>query len=113
MLWRSREADILPLCRELGIGFVPSAPLGYGFVTGAIDVATRSSPADFQANTSRMDAEHRVSNMALVALLQDWAQRKSVKPGQIALGWLLAQGANIVPIPGTMQRPHLRDNTAA
>lgn len=113
MLWRGREADILPVTRELGIGFVPFAPLGYGFLTGAIDAETSFAPGDFRANTSRMDAENRAENMALVDLLRAWADQKQAKPGQIALAWLLAQGEHIVPIPGTTQMPHLRDNVAA
>lgn len=113
MLWRGREADIIPLCAELGIGFVPFAPLGYGFLTGAIDMETSFAPGDFRANTSRMAPENREPNLALVDLLRDWAERKGAKPGQIALAWLLAQGENIVPIPGTTQLPHLRDNIAA
>ncbi len=113
MLWRGREADILPLCADLGIGFVPFAPLGYGFLTGAIDMETSFAPGDFRANTSRMASENRAANMALVELTRDWAARKNAKPGQIALAWLLAQGDNIVPIPGTTQMPHLRDNIAA
>ena len=113
MLWRGREADILPMCAELGIGFVPFAPLGYGFLTGAIDAQTSFAPGDFRANTSRMDAENRAANMALVELARDWAVRKGAKPGQIALAWLLAQGGNIVPIPGTTQMPHLSDNVGA
>ncbi len=113
MLWRGREADIIPLCAELGIGFVPFAPLGYGFLTGAIDMGTSFAPGDFRANTSRMDTDNRASNMALVELAREWADRKGAKPGQIALAWLLAQGDNIVPIPGTTQMPHLRDNIGA
>lgn len=113
MLWRGREADILPLCEELGIGFVPFAPLGYGFLTGAIDMGTSFAPGDFRANTSRMAPENREANMALVDLARDWAERKGAKPAQIALAWLLARGGNIVPIPGTTQMPHLRDNIGA
>ncbi|MEL6241310.1 MAG: aldo/keto reductase [Pseudomonadota bacterium] len=113
MLWRGREADILPLTQELSIGFVPFAPLGYGFLTGAIDAGTSFAPGDFRAMTTRMDPENRAANMAVVELVRDWAARKQAKPGQIALAWLLAQGDNIVPIPGTTQMPHLRTNIAA
>ena len=113
MLWRGREQDILPLCAELGVGFVPFAPLGYGFLTGAIDMQTSFAPTDFRALTTRMDPENRAVNMALVDLARDWAAQKGVKPSQIALAWLLAQGDAIVPIPGTTQMPHLRDNIAA
>ena len=113
MLWRGREQDILPLCAELGVGFVPFAPLGYGFLTGAIDMQTSFAPTDFRALTTRMDPENRAVNMALVDLARDWAAQKGVKPSQIALAWLLAQGDAIVPIPGTTQMSHLRDNIAA
>lgn len=113
MLYRGVEGDILPICRELDIGFVPFAPLGYGFLTGAIDMATTFAPGDFRANTSRMDPENREVNLALVELARAWAERKNAKPGQIALAWLMAQGPSIVPIPGTTQVPHLRDNIAA
>lgn len=112
MLWRGREQDILPLTRELGIGFVPFAPLGYGFLTGAIDMETTFAPSDFRAATSRMDPENRAANMELLQLVRAWAERKRAKPGQIALAWLLAQGDDIVPIPGTTQMSHLRDNVA-
>lgn len=113
MLYRGPEDEILPICRDLGIGFVPFSPLGYGFLTGAIDMTTTFAPTDFRAVTTRMDPENREANMALVALTRLWAERKGAKPGQIALAWLLAQGDDIVPIPGTTQITHLRDNTAS
>lgn len=113
MLYRGAEAEILPICQELGIGFVPFSPLGYGFMTGAIDMGTSFAPGDFRANTSRMDPENRESNLALVGLARDWARRKDATPGQVALAWLMAQGPSVVPIPGTTQLPHLRDNIAA
>ncbi|GFE63819.1 aldo/keto reductase [Litoreibacter roseus] len=113
MLYRGVEADILPLCQELGIGFVPFAPLGYGFMTGAIDMATGFAATDFRANTTRMDPENREGNLALVDLARDWAGRKGATPGQVALAWLLAQGPSVVPIPGTTQLSHLRDNMGA
>ncbi|MEM7709285.1 MAG: aldo/keto reductase [Pseudomonadota bacterium] len=113
MLYRGREADILPITRELGIGFVPFAPLGYGFLTGAIDMATTFAPSDFRALTTRMDPENREANMALVDLARVWGARKDAEPEQIALAWLLAQGPDIVPIPGTTNISHLRDNIGA
>ncbi len=113
MLYRGPEAEILPICEELGIGFVPFSPLGYGFMTGAIDMETSFAPGDFRANTSRMDPENREANLALVDLARDWAGRKDATPGQIALAWLMAQGPSVVPIPGTTQLPHLRDNIGA
>ncbi len=113
MLYRGVETEILPLTRELGIGFVPFSPLGYGFLTGAVDMQTTFAPSDFRALTSRMDPENRSGNMTLVEIAQQWAARKNVKASQIALAWLLAQGENVVPIPGTTQMPHLRDNVSA
>ncbi|MEM9010894.1 MAG: aldo/keto reductase [Pseudomonadota bacterium] len=113
MLYRGAEAEILPICRELSIGFVPFAPLGYGFLTGAVDMETAFAPSDFRALTTRMDPENREVNMALVELARAWADRKDATPGQIALSWLMAQGSSIVPIPGTTQLPHLRDNIGA
>ena len=110
MLYRGPEADVLPVCEELGIGFVPFAPLGYGFLTGAIDRGTSFAPADFRALTSRMEPENREANMAVVELAQTWAERKGATSGQIALAWLLAQSPSVVPIPGTTNMAHLRDN---
>lgn len=113
MLYRGPEAEILPICQELGIGFVPFAPLGYGFMTGAIDMETTFAPTDFRANTSRMDTGNRKANLSLVEIARDWGDLKGAAPGQIALAWLMAQGPSVVPIPGTTQLSHLRDNIAA
>ena len=110
MLWRGPETGLLAICEELGIGFVPFSPLGYGFLTGAIDMQTSFAPGDFRSGTSRMDTENREANMALVRLVQSWADRKNARPGQIALAWLLAQRPFVVPIPGTTQMPHLLEN---
>ena len=113
MLYRGVESEMLPLTQELGIGFVPFAPLGYGFLTGAIDMQTTFAPSDFRALTSRMNTENRAQNMALVEIVQTWAAEKGVSANQIALAWLLAQDPSIVPIPGTTQRQHLASNVAA
>jgi aryl-alcohol dehydrogenase-like predicted oxidoreductase len=113
MLWRGPEDGLLALCTELGIGFVPFSPLGYGFLTGAIDMGTSFAPGDFRAGTSRMDPENRQVNLALVELVKSWGTRKNAAPGQIALAWLLAQGPSIVPIPGTTQMPHMLENAGA
>ena len=113
MLWRGPETGLLAICEELGIGFVPFSPLGYGFLTGAIDMQTSFAPGDFRSGTSRMDPENREANMALVRLVQSWADRKNARPGQIALAWLLAQRPFVVPIPGTTQMPHLLENIGA
>ncbi|MFK7743949.1 MAG: aldo/keto reductase [Roseobacter sp.] len=113
MLWRGPEAGLLNLCAELGIGFVPFSPLGYGFLTGAVDMGTTFAPGDFRANTTRMDTENREANIALVDLLKTWSTRKDAAPSQIALAWLMAQGPSVVPIPGTTQMPHLVENAGA
>lgn len=113
MLWRGPERAILAVCRELGIGFVPFAPLGYGFLTGAIDAETSFAPKDYRAGTPRMSPENLPHNMALVALVKNWAQRKRATPGQIALAWLMAQEPWIVPIPGTTQMHHALENAGA
>ena len=113
MLYRGLEDDILPITRELGVGFVPFAPLGYGFLTGAVDMTTQFSPLDFRSMTTRMDPENRERNMPLVDIAREWASRKNTTPGQIALAWLMAQRGDIVPIPGTTNLMHLRDNVAA
>jgi aryl-alcohol dehydrogenase-like predicted oxidoreductase len=113
MLWRGPEETILPLCEALGIGFVPWSPLGVGFLTGAIDGNTRFAPGDIRAVESRFAGEDLRHNLALVAVLTRWAERKHVAPAAIALAWLLAQKPWIVPIPGTTQMAHMMENRSA
>ncbi|RYF76688.1 MAG: aldo/keto reductase [Comamonadaceae bacterium] len=113
MLWRGPEQWLLPLCKELGIGFVPWSPLGVQFLTGAIDAKTRFADGDIRKIESRFSPENLPHNLALVDLLQRWALRKNVTPAQIALSWLLAQQPWIVPIPGTTQMAHMVENTGA
>jgi aryl-alcohol dehydrogenase-like predicted oxidoreductase len=113
MLWRGPEEVIIPLCQELGIGFVPWSPLGVGFLTGAIDANTRFAPGDIRGVESRFSQENLPHNLSLVALLKRWAERKHATPAQIALAWLLAQKPWIVPIPGTTQMAHMLENTGA
>jgi aryl-alcohol dehydrogenase-like predicted oxidoreductase len=113
MLWRGPEVQVLSLCRELGIGFVPWSPLGVGFLTGAIDGNTRFAQGDIRGVESRFSPEHLPHNLALVALATRWAERKHASPAQIALAWLLAQRPWIVPIPGTTQLAHLLENVGA
>lgn len=113
MLWRGPEADVLPLCEELGIGFVPWSPLGMGFLAGAITAATRFEKKDFRTTVPRFAPDALPANMALVSLVKTWAERKNVKPPQLALAWLLAQKPWIVPIPGTTNAAHLAENVAA
>ena len=113
MLWRGPEEVILPLCEQLGIGFVPWSPLGVGFLTGAIDEKTRFAEGDICGVASRFSPDNVSNNLALVSLLRQWAERKQATPGQIALVCLMAQKPWIVPIPGTTQMPHMIENTAA
>ena len=113
MLWRGPEKWVLPLCEELGIGFVPWSPLGVGFLTGAIDANTRFAPGDIRGIESRFSPENLPHNLALVNLVKNWAARKQATPAQIALAWLLAQKPFVVPIPGTTQMPHMIENSGA
>jgi len=113
MLWRGPEEVILPLCQELGIGFVPWSPLGVQFLTGCIDENTRFAPGDLRGVEPRFSAENMPHNMALVKLVKEWSERKDAAPGQIALAWLIAQKPWIVPIPGTTQMEHMIQNTRA
>lgn len=113
MLWRGPEKSVLPVCEELGIGFVPWSPLGVQFLTGWIDGNTRFAAGDFRATESRFAPDNLVHNLALVELLKTWATRKQAAPGQIALAWLLARKPWIVPIPGTTNGDHMLQNTAA
>jgi aryl-alcohol dehydrogenase-like predicted oxidoreductase len=113
MLWRGPEEVILPLCEELGIGFVPWSPLGVGFLTGAIDARTRFADGDIRKGESRFSPENLPQNLKLVELVKTWAERKGATPAEIALAWLLAQKPWIVPIPGTTQMAHMLENTGA
>ncbi|HYM76034.1 MAG TPA: aldo/keto reductase [Candidatus Dormibacteraeota bacterium] len=113
MLWRGPEKEVIPLCEELGIGFVPWSPLGVQFLTGWIDANTRFAPGDIRGMESRFSPENLPHNLALVELVKRWAERKSATPGQIALAWLMAQKLWIVPIPGTTQMAHMLENTGA
>jgi aryl-alcohol dehydrogenase-like predicted oxidoreductase len=113
MLWRGPEKEVLPLCEELGIGFVPWSPLGVGFLTGAIDDKTRFADGDIRKIETRFAPENLPNNLAFVELLKVWALRKRATPAQIALAWLLAQKPWIVPIPGTTQMAHMLDNIGA
>jgi len=113
LLWRGPEAEVLPLCQELGIGFVAWSPLGVGFLTGAIDAQTRFAPGDIRGMESRFSPENLPANLALVELLKTWGTRKGATPGQLSLAWMLAQKPWIVPIPGTTQLAHLLENNGA
>ncbi len=116
MLWRGPEAQVLPICEELGIGFVCWSPLGMGFLTGSVTADTRfetSPEMDFRAVVPRFAPEALAANMALVNVVKTWAQRKNATPAQLALAWLLAQRPWIVPIPGTTQVAHMEENIGA
>ena len=113
MLWRGPEAEIIPLCQELGIGFVTWSPLGVGFLAGAIDANTRFAQGDIRGVESRFSPENLPHNRALVELVKRWAERKRAAPAQIGLAWLMAQKPWIVPIPGTTQMAHMLENIGA
>ena len=113
MLWRGPEEEILPLCDELGIGFVCWAPLGMGFTTGTINPSTRFAEGDFRAAVPRNSPQALAANMPLIQLIQEWAVRKGSTPAQISLAWLMAQQPWIVPIPSTTRTPHLLEDIGA
>ncbi|HET7307007.1 MAG TPA: aldo/keto reductase [Gammaproteobacteria bacterium] len=113
-LWsRDPEDEILPTCRELGVGFVAYSPLGRGFLSGRIKRFDDLEPDDYRRNSPRFQGENFARNIELVERIEALANDKGVTPGQLALAWVLAQGDDIVPIPGTTRRAHLEENCAA
>ena len=113
-LWeRGIEAEILPTLRELGIGLVPYSPLGRGFLTGQIKSYEDIPEDDYRRNDPRYQGENFAKNMELVDVVKDIARSKDAAPGQIALAWLLAQGDDIAPIPGTKRLKYLEENAGA
>ncbi|HLH37155.1 MAG TPA: aldo/keto reductase [Alloacidobacterium sp.] len=114
-LWtRDHEEDgILPTIRELGIGFVPYSPLGRGFLTGQIRKPSDLAPDDWRHTSPRFQGENFQKNLDLVAKIEEFAQKRGVKASQIALSWVLGQGEDFVPIPGTKRRAYLEENVAA
>ncbi len=113
-LWtRDPEPEVLPLCAELGIGFVPWSPLGAGYLTGTIDADTPIAEGDFRAFSPRFTAQAREANLALVELVRTVAAEKQATPAQVALAWLLAQAPFIVPIPGTRRLDRVIENNGA
>jgi aryl-alcohol dehydrogenase-like predicted oxidoreductase len=113
-LWaRDPETEVLPICWELGIGFVPWSPLGQGFLTGKVAAGTTFDPSDVRRRFPRFTPEAMAANRPLVDLLGDIAARKNATPAQIALAWLLAQTPWIVPIPGTRKIHRLEENLGA
>ncbi|HVA54632.1 MAG TPA: aldo/keto reductase [Gammaproteobacteria bacterium] len=113
-LWeRNLEADVIPALRELGIGLVPFSPLGRGFLTGAVKRAEDYPPGDFRRGDPRYQGKNFDANMQAAQVVRDVAAAKQVKPGQIALAWLLQKSQDIVPIPGTKHLSYLEENVAA
>jgi aryl-alcohol dehydrogenase-like predicted oxidoreductase len=113
-LWtRDPEDEILPLCRQLGIGFVAYSPLGRGFLTGRFRSFEDLPEDDYRRNSPRFQGENFPKNLDLVERVEEIGRRKQCTPAQLALAWLLAQGEDIVPIPGTKQRRYLEENVGA
>jgi aryl-alcohol dehydrogenase-like predicted oxidoreductase len=111
--WRQPETEVLPVCAELGIGFVPYSPLGRGFLTGAIDEHTTFDSGDNRNQLPRFTVEARRANQALVARLRTIGERRGATPAQLALAWVLARAPWIVPIPGTTKARRLKENLGA
>ncbi|CAH1193843.1 Aldo-keto reductase IolS [Paenibacillus auburnensis] len=113
-LWsRDVEDEILPVCRELGIGFVPYSPLGRGFLTGQIRSFEDLAEDDYRRNSPRFQGDNFNKNLELVERIKQIAAEQEVQPSQLALAWLLAQGEDIVPIPGTKRTKYLEENVGA
>jgi aryl-alcohol dehydrogenase-like predicted oxidoreductase len=113
-LWsRDPEAEILPALRELGIGFVAYSPLGRGFLTGRFKTFDDFAQDDYRRLSPRFQGENFIKNLELVDRIKELAHKKGVTPGQLALAWVLAQGGDIVPIPGTTKIKHLEENVIA
>src|SRR5689334_18256576 len=113
-LWtRDPEDEILPACRELGVGFVAYSPLGRGFLTGRFKSIDDLPPDDYRRESPRFQGENFQKNLDLVTRVEGIARRKKCTPSQLALAWVLAQGDDIVPIPGTKQRKYLEENVRA
>jgi aryl-alcohol dehydrogenase-like predicted oxidoreductase len=113
-LWtRDVEAKILPLCRDLGIGFVPYSPLGRGFLTAKIKKPEDLPPDDWRRNSPRFQNGNFERNLKLAERIEALAKRKGCTPAQLALAWVLAQGNDIIPIPGTKRRKYVAENAAA
>ena len=110
---REPEAEILPTCRELGIGFVAYSPLGRGFLSGRFNSPEELAEDDFRRTQPRFQGDNLEANARIVAKLQEIAEEKEITPAQLALAWVLAQGDDIVPIPGTKRRKYLEENAAA
>jgi aryl-alcohol dehydrogenase-like predicted oxidoreductase len=113
-LWtRDPEAEVLPTCRELGIGFVPYSPLGRGFLAGRFTSPDELDEDDFRRRGPRFTGENLEANLELAAKVKDIAAEKGITPAQLAIAWVLARGDDLVPIPGTKRRPYLEQNVGA
>jgi aryl-alcohol dehydrogenase-like predicted oxidoreductase len=113
-LWsRDPEAEVIPTCRELGIGFVPYSPLGRGFLSGRFTSPDDLDENDFRRRGPRFTGENLEANLRLAAKVAEIAQQKGITPAQLALAWVLAKGEDLVPIPGTKRRSYLEENAAA
>ncbi|MFI5253283.1 MAG: aldo/keto reductase [Bacteroidota bacterium] len=113
-LWsRDVEKEILPVCRELGVGFVPYSPLGRGFLAARFKSETDFAPGDFRKNHPRFQGENLHRNQQIVKLMNDFAAEKKCTPAQLALAWILSCGSDVVPIPGTKKVNYLRENVQA
>lgn len=113
-LWtRDPEQSVLATCRKLGIGFVPYSPLGRGFLTGALTDPSQFPADDYRRHSPRFQGENFAKNLLLVDKVKELATRHDCTPGQLALAWVLAQGDDIVPIPGTKRRRYLEENVGA
>jgi aryl-alcohol dehydrogenase-like predicted oxidoreductase len=113
-LWtRDPEAEVIPTCRELGIGFVPYSPLGRGFLSGRFKSPEELDQGDFRRFGPRFTGANLAANLKLAEKVREFADAKHLTPAQLALAWVLAQGDDIVPIPGTKRRAYLEENAAA
>jgi aryl-alcohol dehydrogenase-like predicted oxidoreductase len=113
-LWtRDPEREVLPACRRLGVGFVPFSPLGRGFLTGAITRPEELKEDDYRRHNPRFQGENFTRNLRLADDVKALAAKKGILPSQLALAWVLAQGDDIVPIPGTKRRKYLEENAGA
>src|SRR5437660_321020 len=113
-LWtRDPEPEILPTCRELGIGFVPYSPLGRGFLSGRFKSPDELDKSDFRRSGPRFTGENLEANQKIAAKVAEIAEEKGITPAQLAIAWVLAQGEDLVPIPGTKRRKYLEENAAA
>ena len=113
-LWtRDVEAEVLPTCRELGIGFVPYSPLGRGFLSGRFTSLDELDEGDFRRSNPRFEGKNLEANLRLAAKVREIAEDKGITPAQLALAWVLSRGDDVVPIPGTRHRKYLEDNAKA